>query len=116
MNWNELATTFNEKFTLDATDKMSSGPLKLASGESFYVLVQFHENGIRISKRFRPLFWKKLWIRWDTILDVDVLLFPYPLPESLSQYTDAHVSVRNEDIPKLTIPWRTDLEGRWRRS
>ena len=111
MKWNELAALFGEKLNQDLTDKIASGPLKLPSGESFYVTAHFHSKGIRIGKRFRPLFWKKLWIRWDKAADVAVL--PSQFPESLSMYTDANVTIRNDQVQRMSVPWRTDVEKRW---
>ena len=108
VSWNDLANIFCEPFDRDVTDKITSGPLRLPNGDSFYVMVYFHSNGIRIGKRFRPLLWRKLWIDWDLIAAVNAL--PSSAPKHLSAHTDANITLHNDSVSRLTVPWRLDFE------
>lgn len=95
------------KFTRDVNDKLSSGILSLPDRSTYWVTTQAHEKGLLISKRFRPIFWRQIWVSWDAVQSI--VVYKSVLSAHLANFTDARLFVDDSRIGNLTVPWREDF-------
>lgn len=107
LRWKQIANLLGERFARDLTRAITVGPLVVNPGSRFTVMVHGHQDGLVISRRFRP-FSRKLWLGWSQI--DRIVVFPPFLKGQLKKHTDAEVYLDIVGVQHIQIPWMSDFE------